>query len=86
MTKHINGYTGDCLGTAQQLQELLRQPTNTSRQDENRLSSGLGRLYSDPNPSPNHNHLVRKFGHIAKFKENISLSPLDNVDRSEDED
>ncbi len=23
MTKHINGYTGDCLGTAQQLQELL---------------------------------------------------------------
>jgi adenosylcobinamide-GDP ribazoletransferase len=23
MTKHINGYTGDCLGTAQQLHELL---------------------------------------------------------------
>jgi adenosylcobinamide-GDP ribazoletransferase len=23
MTKHINGYTGDCLGAAQQLQELL---------------------------------------------------------------
>jgi adenosylcobinamide-GDP ribazoletransferase len=23
MSKHINGYTGDCLGTAQQLQELL---------------------------------------------------------------
>jgi adenosylcobinamide-GDP ribazoletransferase len=23
MTKHINGYTGDCLGTAQQLQELI---------------------------------------------------------------
>lgn len=23
MTKHVNGYTGDCLGTAQQLQELL---------------------------------------------------------------
>lgn len=23
MTKHIDGYTGDCLGTAQQLQELL---------------------------------------------------------------
>jgi adenosylcobinamide-GDP ribazoletransferase len=23
ITKHINGYTGDCLGTAQQLQELL---------------------------------------------------------------
>ena len=23
MNKHINGYTGDCLGAAQQLQELL---------------------------------------------------------------